>query len=78
MSNRCIELLGLNNNNYKLLLDIGCGSGISSNCINELNTEYNINWIGVDISKDMLNEANMKLNNIDDDDMSDNSENNYN
>lgn len=51
MTKRAIELLALPNDNVsRLLLDIGCGSGLSGEVI----TEMGHNWIGVDISEAML------------------------
>lgn len=46
---RCIELLELKDNGF--VLDIGCGGGISGSVI----SEYNLPWVGCDISMDMLN-----------------------
>jgi len=53
MSDRCLELLNLKAGKPALLLDIGCGSGISGEVINE----NGFHWVGVDISRDMLNVA---------------------
>ncbi|VIO90323.1 conserved hypothetical protein,hypothetical protein [Brugia malayi] len=54
MTERAIELLALPDNNVpKLLLDIGCGSGLSG----EVVTKMGHNWIGVDISEAMLKVA---------------------
>ena len=36
-----------------MVLDIGCGSGLSGQIL----AENNLNWIGIDISRDMLNIA---------------------
>lgn len=52
MAERCLELLLLPDNPC-LLLDIGCGSGISGEAI----TEAGHAWIGYDISPSMLNIA---------------------
>lgn len=46
---RCLDLLELKSSG--LILDIGCGTGISGSVL----TENNLNWIGVDVSRDMLN-----------------------
>ena len=55
MSKRAIELLAIPENSPPLyLLDIGCGSGISGDCISETG---NI-WVGMDISEHMLEIAN--------------------
>lgn len=51
ISQRCIELLEMEEKG--LILDIGCGSGLSGSVI----SEYGHNWIGIDLSKDMLNIA---------------------
>lgn len=54
MTNRAIELLELREKDGpQLILDLGCGSGISSKCIEE----FGHNWIGVDISPAMINVA---------------------
>ncbi|EAN85418.1 hypothetical protein, conserved [Trypanosoma cruzi] len=50
MTLRALELLGIPSGRQALLLDIGCGSGISGDVIREVGHT----WIGVDISKDML------------------------
>jgi 18S rRNA (guanine1575-N7)-methyltransferase len=53
MSERALELLNLSNNSPKLILDIGCGSGLSG----EIITENGHKWIGIDISQSMINVA---------------------
>ncbi|VDK71741.1 unnamed protein product [Onchocerca ochengi] len=54
MTERAIELLALpDDNESRLLLDIGCGSGMSGEVI----TEMGHHWIGVDISEAMLKVA---------------------
>lgn len=53
MTNRAIELLELPPNQQCLLLDLGCGSGLSSQCIEE----HNHKWIGADISEAMIDIA---------------------
>ena len=50
MSERAIELLLLPENQSCLLLDIGCGSGLSGSVLED---QGHI-WIGVDISLAML------------------------
>ncbi|EFC43198.1 hypothetical protein NAEGRDRAFT_58357 [Naegleria gruberi] len=58
MANRAIELLALPEDACpKYLLDIGCGSGISGNCLSEAGNV----WVGVDISRDMLDIANESM-----------------
>eukprot|EP01132_Coremiostelium_polycephalum_P007558 gene7558-9292_t len=54
MSDRAYELLAIPDEiSGLMLLDIGCGSGISGDVI----TDYGHHWIGCDISKDMLDVA---------------------
>ncbi|XP_064620417.1 probable 18S rRNA (guanine-N(7))-methyltransferase isoform X2 [Lineus longissimus] len=53
LSSRALELLALPEDVPGLLLDIGCGSGLSGECI----TEQGHMWIGVDISPAMLDVA---------------------
>jgi len=50
MSERAIELLSLPEDEPCLVLDIGCGSGLSGDCLDD-NGHY---WIGIDISNSML------------------------
>lgn len=50
MTDRAIELLNLNPDKKCLLLDLGCGSGLSGEVI----SEYGHYWVGLDISKSML------------------------
>mmetsp|Transcript_20460 Transcript_20460/g.31990 ORF Transcript_20460/g.31990 Transcript_20460/m.31990 type:complete len:283 (-) Transcript_20460:83-931(-) len=52
LTERALELLALPNEN-SFVLDVGCGSGLSGECI----TEAGHHWIGMDISKDMLEVA---------------------
>ncbi|TGZ83431.1 methyltransferase [Ascodesmis nigricans] len=51
MTHRCLELLSLPG--PSLILDIGCGSGLSG----EILDSYNHTWIGMDISPSMLGVA---------------------
>jgi 18S rRNA (guanine1575-N7)-methyltransferase len=53
MTERCIELLNLPPNKSKLILDVGCGSGLSGDTL----TANGHFWIGLDISKSMLQVA---------------------
>merc|ERR1711983_564648 len=53
MSERAIELLALPDDQPCFVLDIGCGSGLSGECLDEQG-HY---WIGIDISISMLNIA---------------------
>lgn len=53
MCERAIELLTLDSDEPQLILDIGCGSGLSG----EVLEEQDHVWIGLDISKAMLNVA---------------------
>ena len=51
MAERAIELLNISDERGScLILDIGCGSGLSG----EVLEEYGHRWIGVDISPSML------------------------
>jgi 18S rRNA (guanine1575-N7)-methyltransferase len=52
LSERAMELLALDGEN-KMILDVGCGSGLSGEVI----TEHGHQWIGCDISHDMLKVA---------------------
>lgn len=49
---RALELLSLPEDTPSLLLDLGCGSGLSG----EVLTENGHEWIGLDISQAMLGE----------------------
>lgn len=53
MCERAIELLALPDDQNCLILDIGCGSGLSGNALEEAGHT----WIGIDISQAMLNVA---------------------
>ncbi|CAA2995797.1 probable 18S rRNA (guanine-N(7))-methyltransferase [Olea europaea subsp. europaea] len=54
LSERALELLALPNDGvHRLLLDIGCGSGLSGETL----TENGHQWIGLDISQSMLDVA---------------------
>ena len=53
MTERAIELLALPSDQPQLILDLGCGSGLSSEIINE----HGHAFIGVDLSADMISEA---------------------
>ncbi|KAL3824974.1 hypothetical protein ACJIZ3_021003 [Penstemon smallii] len=54
LSERAVELLALPEDGVpRLLLDIGCGSGLSGETL----TEYGHQWIGLDISESMLSIA---------------------
>lgn len=50
LAERALELLALDDDVPHLLLDIGCGSGLSG----EILSDHGHVWIGVDISKPML------------------------
>lgn len=50
MAERCIELLSLPNDPDQVILDIGCGSGISGSVLEE----KGYLWVGMDISEAML------------------------
>eukprot|EP01139_Manchomonas_bermudensis_P019231 Amastigsp_a676523_397.p1 type:complete len:278 gc:universal Amastigsp_a676523_397:1032-199(-) len=53
MTERALELLMLPEDQPCLLLDIGCGTGISSQCL----SEEGHTWVGLDISEAMLGVA---------------------
>ncbi|XP_063062318.1 probable 18S rRNA (guanine-N(7))-methyltransferase [Engraulis encrasicolus] len=53
MSERAVELLSLPEDQTCLLLDVGCGSGLSGDYL----TEEGHQWVGVDISSAMLDVA---------------------
>lgn len=53
LSERAIELLALPEDVPCYILDVGCGSGLSGECL----TDGDHVWVGVDISKDMLDVA---------------------
>ncbi|CAL9122958.1 unnamed protein product [Musa textilis] len=54
ISERAVELLALPNDGVpRLLLDIGCGSGLSGETL----SENGHHWIGYDISESMLDVA---------------------
>ena len=66
MAERCVEILAIPEGKTCLILDIGCGSGLSGSVL----TDHGYNWIGVDISSSMLevakeNEAEGDLINLD-------------
>ena len=50
LAQRCIELLSFENDEPKFVLDIGCGSGISGQELSDCGHD----WVGLDISRDML------------------------
>lgn len=50
MATRCIELLEIPDEEPRLILDIGCGSGLSGECLDEDGHM----WVGLDISQSML------------------------
>jgi trans-aconitate methyltransferase len=52
MSERAVELLGLPEDESCLIVDLGCGSGLSGETLDE----HGHLWIGVDISSAMLGE----------------------
>ncbi|VDD97552.1 unnamed protein product [Enterobius vermicularis] len=53
MAERALELLALPNDQPALLLDIGCGSGLSGDVLSDAGHE----WIGIDVSNAMLKVA---------------------
>ena len=53
ITERAIELLRLDDSHPSLVLDIGCGSGLSGQVLEEKGHV----WVGCDVSRDMLNVA---------------------
>eukprot|EP00340_Litonotus_pictus_P004897 CAMPEP_0170514154 /NCGR_PEP_ID=MMETSP0209-20121228/698_1 /TAXON_ID=665100 ORGANISM="Litonotus pictus, Strain P1" /NCGR_SAMPLE_ID=MMETSP0209 /ASSEMBLY_ACC=CAM_ASM_000301 /LENGTH=257 /DNA_ID=CAMNT_0010798109 /DNA_START=3 /DNA_END=773 /DNA_ORIENTATION=+ len=62
LTERCIQILAIPEGKKPLILDIGCGSGLSG----EVLSNYDYYWIGFDISKSMLeiNKENETTNNV--------------
>jgi len=58
MATRCIELLEIPDDESRLILDIGCGSGLSGECLDE----NGHTWVGLDISQSMLSTQLVNLN----------------
>ena len=54
ITERAIELLRLDSNSPSLILDVGCGSGLSGQVLEEKGHV----WVGCDVSRDMLDVAN--------------------
>ena len=54
ITERAIELLRLDHNTPSLILDVGCGSGLSGQVLEEKGHV----WVGCDVSRDMLDVAN--------------------
>lgn len=57
ITDRAIELLRLDSNKPSFILDIGCGSGLSGQVLEE----HGHVWVGCDVSRDMLTVANERL-----------------
>ena len=53
MAERCIEILAIPEGKECLILNLGCGSGLSGSVL----TDHGYDWIGVDISPSMLEVA---------------------
>lgn len=53
LAERCVELLALPPGTPGLIMDVGCGTGLSGNVL----TEAGHHWVGMDISSAMLEEA---------------------
>ena len=63
MTERALELLQLPPGEPCLLLDVGCGSGVSSKVLHDLGHT----WVGTDLSADMLRLATAEDGAVDDD-----------
>ena len=57
ITERAIELLRLDDSRPSLILDIGCGSGLSGQVLEEKGHV----WLGCDVSRDMLNVAQERM-----------------
>ena len=57
ITERAIELLKLPPNRPSFVLDVGCGSGLSGQVLEE----HGHVWVGCDVSRDMLNMANERI-----------------
>ena len=57
ITERAIELLKLPTDRPCFILDVGCGSGLSGKVLEEKGHV----WIGLDVSRDMLNVANERM-----------------
>lgn len=57
ITERAIELLRLDDSRPSLVLDIGCGSGLSGQVLEEKGHM----WVGCDVSRDMLNVAQERI-----------------
>ncbi|GKY98402.1 hypothetical protein MPSEU_000797700 [Mayamaea pseudoterrestris] len=57
ITERAIELLRLDPNQTAFVLDIGCGSGLSGQVLEEKGHV----WVGADVSRDMLNVAKERM-----------------
>jgi 18S rRNA (guanine1575-N7)-methyltransferase len=58
ITERAIELLRLDSSHPALVLDVGCGSGLSGQVLEEKGHA----WVGCDVSKDMLTVAKERMN----------------
>ena len=57
ITERAIELLRLPSDKPCFILDVGCGSGLSGKVLEEQGHV----WVGCDVSRDMLNVANERI-----------------
>jgi len=53
LTERAMEILAIPEGRQRMILDIGCGTGISGKIL----SEYGHCWVGTDISKGMLKVA---------------------
>ncbi|KAI0987138.1 hypothetical protein GJ496_001714 [Pomphorhynchus laevis] len=63
LSERALELLALPPEKSCLILDLGCGSGLSGQVL----SEHGHSWIGIDISTSMLDVASLRIKDSDSD-----------
>ena len=53
LTERALDILAIPSGEGRLILDIGCGTGISGGVL----SEYGHMWVGTDLSRGMLNVA---------------------
>jgi len=65
IANRCIELLNITDSKKRFILDVGCGSGLSGAALERAGHE----WVGCDVSRNMLQIASERERCVDADEM---------